>query len=585
MLSLPRLRFALAALFVCLAIGGTAAKAQLNPQEQQIAALLTHASGQGRPFVQVDPILSQVARARAADMARRHYFAHVNPDGHGANFLVRQAGYTLPAEYDQSLGGNNIESCAAGGDTADVTWSDWMGSAPHKAHLLAQNSFYAAQTSLGVGYYYDPNSDYQHYWVVLTAPPPGPTLSITSPVANAALTAPQTSISGTTGGSPSASRVVFRLENAASVGAFTEATGTTAWSALAAGLTPGPNTIRVRSLDGAGTTLKELTRTFRYVILKPLVVATDGNGVVAPGFLGSTQRELGARYSITATAAAGWLFDHWSGSLDATSAAVSFVMAEGFTLTAHFRVNPFYVLKGSYNGLVQADPATQATSGFLKLSLGLTGAFTGRLTIGGKGYFVSGKFDASGAAQITIKRALLPPLTLSLALDLTGGTQQITGSVTDGTFTAALTADQALPATAKHFAAGRHTLSLPANSQDTGSEFPRGAGSAMLVVSPAGAATFSGTLADGRTFAGGATVSKDGALPIYVSLLAGTGSLAGTAKFDAQTGALTGSVVWSKPARPTDPLSPPPSIPSSASPARATSRLGPASPRSPSPRP
>lgn len=540
---------ALTAIAVALSLGLPSAKAQLNSQEQKIASLMASASGQQRSSVQVDPILSRVARARAADMAQRHYFAHVNPDGHGANFLVRQAGYALPADYDQSPGGNNIESVAAGNPTPEEAWSNWMGSAPHKAHLLAQNSFYVGQTSIGVGYYYDASSDYKHYWVVLSAPPPGPTLGIASPAANAALTIPQVTVSGTCGGSPAASRVVFRLENAAGVGAFTNAAGTTSWSAVVTGLVPGPNIVRLRSLDGTGATVKELTRSFRYVVLKPLVVATEGMGVVTAGFLGTSQRELGARFSLTATAATGWLFDHWSGSVESVSAVVSVVMTEGLTLTAHFRANPFYALKGNYNGLVQAGTAAHATSGLLKLAMGLTGTFTGRLTLGGKLYSSSGKFDAAGNAQVSIKRPLLPSLTLSLSLDLNGGTNQITGTITDGDFVAALSADQALPANGKHFAAGRYTISLPPNPNDTGTEFPRGAGSAFVVVSPVGMATFSGTLADGRAFSGSASVSKHGEIPIYVALLGGTGSIAGRAVFDAPSGALDGPILWTKPER------------------------------------
>ncbi len=556
MFSFRHLRFALASLVVAATLGATSVEAQLNAQEQRIAALLTNASGQQRPFVQVDPILSRVARARAMDLAKRHYFAHVNPDGHGPNYLVRQAGYTLPAGYDQSAAGNNIESAAAGDPNADEAWSGWMGSSPHKTHLLALASFYADQTSLGVGYYFDANSDYQHYWVVLTAPPPGPALSITSPAVNAGFTVPQATISGATGGSPVAARIVCRLENSAGVGPFTNATGTTAWSSVVTGLEPGPNTVRVRSLDGGGATIKELTRTFRYVVLRPLVVATEGTGTVTAGFLGTSSRELGVRYTITAKAPAGWLFDHWSGSAEAATPALSFVMAEGLAFTAHFRVNHFYALKGAYNGLVQAGEVTHATSGFLKLSLGVTGAFSGRLTLGGKAYAFSGKFDPTGSATVTIKRPLLPALTLALTLDLAGGTQRLSGSVSDGTFTAALSADQALPSPAKHFAAGRYTVSLPANPGDTGAEFPRGSGSGLLVVNSAGLASLTGTLADGRAFTASATISKDGELPIYVPLLLGTGSLAGRATFNPETGTLHGAVRWTKPARLADHLFP-----------------------------
>ena len=532
-------------------IGAPVARAQLNAQEQKIASLLTNAAGQQRPFVQVDPILSKVARARAADMARRHYFAHVNPDGHGPNYLVRQAGYPLPAGYDQSPSGNNIESCAAGDATPEAAWNGWMGSSPHKTHLLALNTFYVGQTSLGVGYCHDPHSDYQHYWVVITAPPPGPTLAITSPAANAGLTVPQATVAGTSGGSPAAARMVIRLENSNGIGAFANATGTTSWSGAVNGLVPGPNTVRVRSLDVAVATIKEATRTFRYVVLKPLSVAVEGNGSVTAGFIGTSSRELGAQYSIKATPAAGWLFDRWSGSATSTNATLAFTMQEGFAVTALFRENPFYARRDAYSGLAMAAVPTHASSGLLKISTAVTGAFSGRLALGGRSYAVSGRFDSAGNAQATITRPGMPSLTLALRLDLVGNSG-ISGTVTDGTFVASISADQAPPVTGNHFAAGRYTVSFPANVGDTGPQFPRGAGSALLVVAKSGVGTLTGTLADGRPFTVSTVVAADGTMPVYVPLLGGTASLAGSVAFDAHTGALTGEVRWVKPERPLD---------------------------------
>lgn len=169
MLHLPVFRFLVLWVALCAAVLAPQAEAALNAQEQAIVDRMANASGQGRAFLKVDPILSQVARARAADMARRGYFSHENPDGHGPNYLVRQAGYSLPPFY--SAEGNNVESIAAGRASASETWSDWMSSSPHKRHLLGEIAFYAEQTSIGVGYVYEAGSRYRAYWVVITAPP------------------------------------------------------------------------------------------------------------------------------------------------------------------------------------------------------------------------------------------------------------------------------------------------------------------------------------------------------------------------------------------------------------------------------
>ncbi len=107
-------------------------------------------------------------------MANRGYFDHVNPDGAGPNSLLRSAGYPLPDYYDQSAPGNNVESIAAGFATADATWEGWVNSPHHRSHVLAEEPFFTEQTEYGIGYYYDPNSYYHHYWVILTALPDAP---------------------------------------------------------------------------------------------------------------------------------------------------------------------------------------------------------------------------------------------------------------------------------------------------------------------------------------------------------------------------------------------------------------------------
>jgi uncharacterized protein YkwD len=143
----------------------------LNPQEQKIAQFMIDHPQQERPSLTCHPILAQVARERARDMAERHYFSHVNPDGYGPNYLVEQAGYDLPDYYNSALDANNIESIAGGYPTAEAAWQGWMDSDPHRTHLLGLLPFFAEQIDYGIGYIYDPASDYRHYWVVITARP------------------------------------------------------------------------------------------------------------------------------------------------------------------------------------------------------------------------------------------------------------------------------------------------------------------------------------------------------------------------------------------------------------------------------
>ena len=174
----------------------------LSPEEQVIANHLVSDPNQHRPFLHLDPILTKVARQRAADMAARGYFDHVDPQGYGPNWKVAHAGYALPAGWTNPVSLNYIESIAAGESTAGATWNDWMNSTPHKDHLLALESAFAQETSYGVGYANVPGSKYTYYWVVITCPPAPnpPQIAITSPAANAQITVPQAAVSGTTGG-------------------------------------------------------------------------------------------------------------------------------------------------------------------------------------------------------------------------------------------------------------------------------------------------------------------------------------------------------------------------------------------------
>lgn len=149
-----------------------AAALELSAEEQQLAARLTSADGQRRDRARMhaDPILTAVARARAEDMAKRRYVAHVNPDGIGPNFLVRSAGYSLPVSWG-GRSANFIESIGAGYANAELAWQGWMNSSSHRTHLLASSSFFRDQTNFGVGSYTDPSSPFRRYWVIITAPP------------------------------------------------------------------------------------------------------------------------------------------------------------------------------------------------------------------------------------------------------------------------------------------------------------------------------------------------------------------------------------------------------------------------------
>lgn len=157
--------------FIYLPSALKASQCEMNEEETAVAQMAMNDPEQGRSILNCDPILAQVARERAIDMAERNYFGHTNPDGFGPNYLVSQAGYNLPTWYGSADDSNNIESIAAGYSSPESAWTAWLNSSGHRAHVLAEASFWEAQTAYGIGYYYDPTSTYHHYWVFITAPP------------------------------------------------------------------------------------------------------------------------------------------------------------------------------------------------------------------------------------------------------------------------------------------------------------------------------------------------------------------------------------------------------------------------------
>lgn len=142
---------------------------ELSEQERRIEELLRTHAQQQRITLTCNRLLAGVARARAADMGQRGYFSHVNPEGQGPNYLVRQTGYVLPNNYSQELNGNNVESIGAGPGDADGMWNAWMTSEKHSTHLLGKTSFFAEQIDYGIGFAQVPGSPYQYYWVFISA--------------------------------------------------------------------------------------------------------------------------------------------------------------------------------------------------------------------------------------------------------------------------------------------------------------------------------------------------------------------------------------------------------------------------------
>jgi hypothetical protein len=221
----------------------------------------------------------------------------------------------------------------------------------------------------------------------------------------------------------------------------------------------------------------------------------------------------------------------------------------------------FTAVAGVYQGLIQASPFSQANSGTISLTAGNTGTFSAKFALGGAAFSLKGIFDNNGNFTSVITRPGTSSLTVAFRIDLTNGTDQVTGTVSDGTTTSAVIANlspfniKTDPATQY---AGNYTIVLPPNPGDTGSTFPQGNGYGTLKVDAGGKIRLSATLGDGTRISQTAVVSGNGIWPVYIPLYLKRGSLVGFVTFTNIVGIsdLGGTLTWFKPVSPGSKLYP-----------------------------
>jgi hypothetical protein len=138
-------------------------------------------------------------------------------------------------------------------------------------------------------------------------------------------------------------------------------------------------------------------------------------------------------------------------------------------------------------------------------------------------------------------------LTMKLKLDTTGGSQQITGTVSVGSWTSQLVADRAVfSATNPCRYAGTYNFSWPGNPDSTNS--PGGDSYGSVMVSPSGLMVGVIRLADGFTTTQTVPISKNGRWPLFGTLF-GKELVTGWVQFT--NGTLSGNIDWVKAAIPT----------------------------------
>lgn len=126
---------------------------------------------QRRPQVVWDDALASVAQKRAEDMSKRNYFGHVDLDGYGPNYHVRQADIRLPDWYQDEPHSNNVEIIAGGYSTPEDCFAGFLTSPGHKMFLLGEHVMFEQQTLVGIGWDYRWSSKYRPIWAILCRPP------------------------------------------------------------------------------------------------------------------------------------------------------------------------------------------------------------------------------------------------------------------------------------------------------------------------------------------------------------------------------------------------------------------------------
>jgi hypothetical protein len=204
-------------------------------------------------------------------------------------------------------------------------------------------------------------------------------------------------------------------------------------------------------------------------------------------------------------------------------------------------------LLGAYNGLVlQTNAPSEASSGSIQLVISKAGKFTAKLTMGGVRSSFRGVFDANGNSTVTVTPHAGNPLQVILHLDTRNQTDQIAGTVSDGTFTSVFLADRAVFSRKNPCPwAGQYAVVFgppPVNDPN----LPQGTGTATLLVTTTGAARMKGVLADGTKISISVPVSGLGTWPLYEALYKKQGACIGWGTFGANH-ALAATVDWYRP--------------------------------------
>jgi hypothetical protein len=377
-----------------------------------------------------------------------------------------------------------------------------------------------------------------------------PTVSIRSPSSGARVYQPDVTVLGAAKDNALAKQVLYQVNG----GTFQYAVTTNVasainWSAMVS-LRPGSNTFGAKAVDTSSNESAVVSRNYFYAVSNAVTLQINGAGVISPN-LNGFGLEIGRSYTITALPSAGYVFSNWTGGLTSSLARLTFLMQPNLELQANFVANPFIPVAGAFTGLFrETNAAHHESSGSFTLKLAGSGAYSGKLVVAAVSHSFSGRFDLDGRATNHITRGTNSVLVIDLTLDLgSNGPERITGTVSDGIWSADLVANRSVFNAATNPApwAGLYTLIVPGSNDPAAG--PGGDSYGTVKVDANGGVKLSGKLADNSTLSQKVSLSKNGEWPLYLPLYSKKGSLCSWVQFDTNFPAsgLKGILHWFKP--------------------------------------
>jgi len=348
-------------------------------------------------------------------------------------------------------------------------------------------------------------------------------------------------------------------------GPFIAATGSVTYAVWGTpdpvNLSPGTNLISAYSVDQVDNFSLTNTRSYFRSVRTALDLSIVGGGTVA-GATNGQLLELGRNFTLTAKPAAGSVFSNWVVTTNLQLARVSasptltYPMGSNLAIVANFVPNPFLAAAGKFNGLFYETNVDRGvlhgSSGFFTLTLSGSGSYSASILSGGLKLAASGQLDLDGKATNTIPRKGTNALVVTWWVDLAGH-DTVIGTASDSIagWSAPLNGDRAVfSKTSPCTNAGKYTFTLPGLPHDL--FVPGGDSYGTVSIDSNGVASIKGYLADKTSAVQRAPLSKNGELPLYVSLYTGKGSILAWLAFTNRTGDdFHGDLNWSKPPQPT----------------------------------